>query len=135
MRSKQIYLICPVRKCTQKQAAEMLFYVGELEQQGHKVHFPPRDVDQSNDNGGVRICEQHRVALFHADEVHVWWDRSSSGCHFDLGMAFAMKMFHSNLKFFLANPHEVKVVEEKSFQNVLMNLVEPEDEHTTDKSE
>ncbi len=122
----KIYMICPVRRCTVLQAEQMEEHVRQLEVQGHEVHYPPRDVDQSNDDGGVRICKEHRIAMSTSDEIHVWWDRSSTGSHFDLGMAFFMQLSHPGLEFVLVNEHEVQPVNEKSFQNILIDLVENE---------
>jgi hypothetical protein len=83
----RIYLICPVRGIADQ--SEAAAYVAELEANGHRVHFPPRDVDQ-NDTTGARICYEHREAMLDADAVHVIWDVDSKGSHFDLGMAYAM---------------------------------------------
>lgn len=137
---KKAYLICPVRNCTPEQRKEMDRYVEILEQHGnYEFHYPPRDVDQKNDDGGIRICESHRAALFHCDEVHVWWDDESFGCHFDLGMAYMLTNVRHRaytspgarskppMKFAIANPDEVKYVSHKSFQNVLVNLLEISD--------
>jgi hypothetical protein len=66
-------------------------YVAHLERQGISVHYPPRDVDQTDDGIGLRINEANRAALLDSDEVHVIWDSSSKGSHFDLGMAFMLQ--------------------------------------------
>lgn len=91
-----IYLICPVRNSTFDAAP----IVAALEADGHKVHWPPRDVDQ-DDPTGLRICTAHLKAMYEADEVHVVWDVNSKGSHFDLGMAFALGknlVLHSTLQ-------------------------------------
>jgi nucleoside 2-deoxyribosyltransferase len=85
----QIYLICPVRNCTPEQHDAIASYVAELEAAGHTVHYPPRDVDQ-DDPTGYRICCAHRTAMRWADRVDIIWDATSTGSHFDLGMAFAL---------------------------------------------
>lgn len=125
-KKRRVYLICPVRRCTPEVLAEMDAYVADLEARGYEVHYPPRDVDQRNDDGGVRICMEHREAMLGADEVHVWWDPTSYGCHFDLGMAYAesqARFEHGRprMKFVAAN--QVSPVQEKSFQNLLSMLV------------
>lgn len=144
-RKTHVYLICPVRRCTPEVRAEMDGYVANLERLGYEVHYPPRDVDQSNDDGGVRICIEHLDAMLGVDEVHIWWDNESSGSHFDLGMAYMLNavrtMLHLKLsdedkvylagrdihvgppiRFVIANPHQVKPDPEKSFTNVLLEL-------------
>lgn len=82
----KIKIICPVRKGTPQEVTD---YVAMLEHQGHKVHFPPRDTNQ-NDVTGVNICLNHFHAISEADEVHIWYDPTSQGVHFDLGMAFVL---------------------------------------------
>lgn len=85
----RIYLICPVRRADPAAGALMESRVRDLEAAGHRVHFPPRDVDQ-DDPTGEAICAAHHAAMREADEVHVFWDETSSGSHFDLGMAYAL---------------------------------------------
>lgn len=85
----RIYIICPVRKAG-SEIDLVSAYVADLESQGHVVHYPPRDVDQTDDGVGLRICQHHRDAMEKADEVHVWWNPDSTGSHFDFGMAYAL---------------------------------------------
>jgi len=86
-----IYLICPVRNRTDEQNELADRYVARLEKEGHVVHYPPRDVDQSDDGIGLGISAAHRKAMRRADEVHVIWDPESRGSHFDFGMAFMLQ--------------------------------------------
>jgi nucleoside 2-deoxyribosyltransferase len=87
---KKIYLVCPVRNCTPDQKIEMDEYVRLCESFGHQVHYPPRDVDQT-DPTGITICTEHGKFMETCDEVHLFWDVNSKGSHFDLGMAWALK--------------------------------------------
>lgn len=57
---------------------------------GYDVHNPKYAVDQ-NDETGYGICLGHLEAMRIADRVDVFWDVTSKGSHFDLGMAFALK--------------------------------------------
>jgi hypothetical protein len=82
-----IYLICPVRNGT---PGDVFEYVRLREDTGDVVHYPPRDVNQ-DDPTGARICTEHRAAMDWCDECHVFWDSTSSGSHFDLGMAYALR--------------------------------------------
>jgi hypothetical protein len=114
-----VYIICPVRNCDDATKAVLDAYVARLERNGHRVHYPPRDVVRDDDGCGFYICEAHRVAMRRADEVHVWWDPKSTGSHFDFGMAFM-----SHLPFRLINapaktPH-------KSYGNVLLEIAAEE---------
>jgi hypothetical protein len=85
----RIYLICPVRNADADTLAMVEGYVRDLEVKGHMVHFPPRDVDQ-DDETGCTLCSHHLSAMKLADEVHAFWDVTSTGSHFDLGMAYAL---------------------------------------------
>jgi nucleoside 2-deoxyribosyltransferase len=82
----KITIICPVRNGTPQ---EVIDYVAKLENEGHQVHFPPRDNPQS-DPIGYDICNTMRNAIDWCDEVRVIYNPNSQGTHFDLGMAFAL---------------------------------------------
>lgn len=131
-KKKRIYLICPVRQCTPEQKKEIDQYVEALETQGHWVHYPPRDVDQTNDDGGLRICREHRTAMLTCNEVHVWWDPRSTGSHFDLGMAFMLQEILLILRILgisqerslrIVSANEIPDEVEKSFSSVLRGII------------
>lgn len=87
-----IYLIHPVRKATDAVNDLAFRYVSWLEHEGHGVLVPGRDNPfQENDQTGHSICLWNRAATSVADQVHVIWMSESTGSHFDLGMAHAMK--------------------------------------------
>lgn len=104
---KCCFLICPVRNANTKQVESI---VGQLEENGWKVHWPPRDTDQK-DNIGLRICEDNLKAIGDADIVFIIWDGKSQGCLFDAGMAFALNKNVVCLDLPPATP-------KKSFQNM-----------------
>lgn len=112
----KIFLICPVRNVTLKETEAILRYVSNLSRAGHSVYWPTRDTDQT-DPTGLQICRQNRNAIMAADEVHVWWNPSSTGSLFDLGIAFALGKL-----IVLAN--EVAPTEGKSFNNFLLAVSE-----------
>jgi len=85
----KIFLISPVRNVTtDEQSQEIREYVERKESGGHKVHWPKRDTKQ--DAKSIDICKQNALAIADSDEVHIWFDPSSKGSHFDLGIAFAL---------------------------------------------
>ena len=113
---KWVYLICPVRSCSE---ADRLFadaYVARLERDGASVHYPPRDVDQTDDGVGLAISEAHREAMLGCDEVHVIWDGGSVGSHFDFGMAFMLRAW-KKIPIVLARPAQLTPT--KSYGNKL----------------
>lgn len=86
----KIYIICSVRNATEQQIELSRAYARTKRREGHTVFFPPDDADQS-DLTGWDIVTAERKAVEDADEIHVIWDKESSGSHFDLGMAFALR--------------------------------------------
>lgn len=115
----RIFLVCPVRTPFDREYAD--YIVERLESQGHEVHYPPRDTDQTDDGIGLEICLTHRKAMLAADEVWVVWNPKSRGSHFDLGAIFMLQAFKDVpvriAKVFERTPN-------KSFGNVLMALDE-----------
>lgn len=105
------FMICPVRGQSPAEAQNVAALVVQLEGQGYKVHFPPRDTNQ-NDPTGLQICRDNARAIFAADVIHVIWDGKSQGCLFDLGIAFALGKKISPIS--LPEP-----TEGKSFQNMI----------------
>ena len=83
--SKRAFLICPVRG---HDISETEAVVQKLESDGWKVHWPPRDTDQT-DTIGLQICGQNRAAIIAADRVFIVWNGESKGSLFDLGVAWA----------------------------------------------
>lgn len=114
---KKVYLVCPVRNCSEEVQKQLEDYVLNLEEDDFEVHFPPRDVKQ--DQEGFGICDSHRKAMAECDEVHFWWDKDSKGSHFDFGMAFMLEHFKP-IKYVMAE--EIKGTSHKSYGNVIRKL-------------
>jgi len=111
-----VYLICPVRNRSEEDRRFADRYVTELEQRGITVHYPPRDVDQTDDGVGLKISRAHREAMLKCDEVHVIWDEESKGSHFDFGMAFMLQAW-KQCPIVLASP--LKETRKKGYGNML----------------
>ncbi len=116
LENKSIFLISPVRNIELEEQRAIERYITQLEAEGYQVHFPFRDTDQ-NDLVGLRICQDNRDAIESAAAIHIWYNPSSVGSVFDLGMAFAL-----GKPIILANPERVIATEGKSFSNVLLAL-------------
>ena len=84
----KIYIICAVRKASEEYKKKLEEYTFQLESEGHEVHLPHRDVDQSQ--SGLTICKDHRWAMDQCDRVDIFYSPDSQGTHFDIGMAFAL---------------------------------------------
>lgn len=111
---KSIFLICPVRNATESQKQRMEQYIKDLELAGAKVHYPARDTNQV-DETGFRICSDNCDAVHWSDEVHIFWDKNSTGSLFDLGVAFAYK---KPVK--IVNIDEIEKTDGKSFTNMIL---------------
>lgn len=85
----KIFIICTVRKATEEYRKKLEEYVSKLEGEGHTVHLPHRDTNQ--EASGYDICLQNCWAIAESDEVHIFYNPESQGCHFDLGVAFAFR--------------------------------------------
>lgn len=109
-----IYLIHPVRNITTEERKFLDDYVNKLEAEGHKVHYPIRDVNQ--EQTGLDILTEHKTAMKTVKEVHVYWSQST-GSLFDFGMAFI-----TGKPIVLVNKEQIKRTPHKSFENVLLEL-------------
>jgi len=82
------FIICPVRQSTQAEETFVADYVSRLEQAGCLVHNPPRDTKQDGDPVGLRICSDNREAIRNSKTVRLYFNPTSQGTYFDLGMTF-----------------------------------------------
>jgi hypothetical protein len=85
----KIFFISPVRQATPESKKVCEKYVRELEEAGHEVHWPIRDTDQT-DPVGIRICDTNLSKILEADEIHIWFLKTSTGIHFDLGATYIL---------------------------------------------
>ena len=108
----KIFIICPVRNATPEEKVELEEYVTKLESDGHDVHYPPRDTDQT-DPVGISIIRNNHASLYDSDEVHVYWNGNSIGSLFDIGMLYALHKPLILIKPITSTPH-------KSFENILL---------------
>ena len=118
----KVYIVCPVRQSRQEEREIMDAYAKALERRDIEVHYPPRDVNQNGDI--TRICREHRSFMIDCDEVHVFWNVTSGGSHFDLGMAYAL-----NKKIVLIKSFLDYVINGKSFQKVIEKLQEENEDY------
>jgi hypothetical protein len=127
--AKDIFLICPVRGASEEEKQFLDSYVASLEKQGNTVHYPPRDTNQIDSTGGYQILNSNRKALLDAKEVRVYWNKSSQGSLFDIGVSFGEHV-DKGKPVRLVNRGDVeKLVDEqnkkdipKSFEKVLLLL-------------
>ncbi len=85
----KIYIICPVRGVSDEKQSVIDSYASGMEDDGHEVHNPKYAVEQDDDTG-YGICKGHLEGMRSCDEVVVFYDETSKGSFFDLGMAYAL---------------------------------------------
>jgi len=90
----KIFLISPVANAdlddeSREEQKRIAVYVASLEAKGHQVHWPIRDTKQEDPTGGYMICYTNSQAMLDADEIHLWYNETSGGSKFDMGVAFA----------------------------------------------
>lgn len=120
-RAKKIFLVCPVRNVSDGVNDEIREYVSKLRKEGHSVHWPYYDTNQ-DDPIGTRILLDNTKKIFEADEIHFWFDKNSSGSHFDLGVTFALLCLGYKKKIIFANRKGIKIGKGKSFPAVIRDL-------------
>lgn len=106
------FLICPVRNASDEQKQLLLETIKKVERNGWTVYYPAQDTNQ-NDSIGYRICQDNLQAIKDSRVILLFYDKSSQGCLFDLGMAFAL-----GKEIVIVN--HVEPTETKSFANMVL---------------
>lgn len=109
-----VFLICPVRDAQTEQKKRMEEYITLLESQGKLVYYPAKDTNQI-DSIGYRICTDNKNALLNSKEIHIFYDKTSQGSLFDLGMAFA-----NEKPLTIVNINDIEITPHKSFGNMIV---------------
>jgi len=112
-----LFLISPVNNISEEDFVGTKDYVDRLEADGYKVYWPLRDTNQKDDPIGTRICTDNSDAMLQSREVHIWYSKTSKGSIFDLGMVYP-----TSKRIIIANPQSIIPTEDKSFENILLEL-------------
>ncbi len=91
----KIFLICPVRNATEEQRKWIENFTQEKYNNGYIIHAPHLHTRQMDLFGGYAICKQNAEAIATSEEIDIYYDQSSTGSVFDLGVAYAL---HKPLK-------------------------------------
>ncbi len=86
----KIFLICPVRNATDEQKKWIEDFVNDKYTEGYIVHAPHLHTVQTDLFDGYAICKQNAEAAASSQEVDIYYDQSSDGSVFDLGVAYAL---------------------------------------------
>ena len=87
----KLFLICPVRGASSAQQEIMEMYMKEMENKSYSIHIPHLHTVQTDILAGYTICLQNGIAIGESDTVHLYYDKSSQGSMFDLGMAYYLE--------------------------------------------
>lgn len=112
----KIFLICPVRNATLEQREWIENFVNEKYNEGYIIHAPHLHTRQTDLFGGYAICVQNAEAVATSQEIDIYYDQSSTGSVFDLGVAYAL---HKPLK--LLNKNEIAFNEDDSIDIIVRN--------------
>lgn len=106
----KIGIIHSINSASEEHLTKVKAYAFSLWADGHAVHCP---ILNTNQNGtSMEICASNVEAFRTCDEIHVFYNSTSKGAHFDLGACFAMG---KKIKVIESEP----LTEGKSFQNLL----------------
>ena len=86
----KIFLICPVRNATDEQRKWIEEFVSQKINDGYIIHAPHLHTVQTDLFGGYAICKQNAEAVATSEEIDIYYDQSSTGSVFDLGVAYAL---------------------------------------------
>ena len=86
----KIFLICPVRNATEEQRKWIEDFVSDKYKEGYTIHAPHLHTRQTDLFGGYAICTQNAEAVASSQEIDIYYDQSSTGSVFDLGVAYAL---------------------------------------------
>ena len=96
------FVICPVRHAEKEQKDWIEGFVSMKRKQGYIVHYPDKNTVQEDILGGYNICLQNASAIATSESIDIYYDQSSTGSIFDLGVAYAL---HKKLN--LLNAEEI----------------------------
>lgn len=96
---KSVFVICSVRKAHESTRQKLVAYKYALQERGYKVHLPHLDTNQQA--SGYEICVQNTTENIAAIETHMFYDMTSEGSHFDLGVKFVDIYFHPEKVFYV----------------------------------
>jgi nucleoside 2-deoxyribosyltransferase len=116
---RRVFIISSVRLATDKFNSHLDNYVEHLEKLGVEVYLPKRDTDQTASY--IERCRQNRAGIERADEVHIFYDSTSLGTHFDMGMSFCL---NKPIKVIETEPYD----ESKRFVRMLEQWQESQNE-------
>lgn len=110
----KIFLICPVRNATDEQRKWIEDFVHDKYSEGYTIHAPHLHTRQTDLFGGYAICKQNAEAVASSKEIAIYYDQSSTGSVFDLGVAYAL---HKPLR--LLNREEIEFNDEDLIDTIV----------------
>ena len=112
----KIFLICPVRNATIEQKKWIENFVYEKYKEGYIIHAPHLHTRQSDLFGGYAICKQNALAVATSNEINIYYDQTSTGSVFDLGVAYAL-----NKPLVILNKEQIEFNDNDTIDNIVKN--------------
>ncbi len=119
----KIFLICPVRKANDKQKEEINDYIEDTEKEGYIIHYPDRDTQQNVDKIGYQICTDNAKAIGESRIVNIFYDNSSTGTLFDLGVAYYFMHNNFNREFNVIKAYNNDLSTDNFGDNIVKQLL------------
>ncbi len=110
----RIFLICPVRNATPEQRKWIEDFVVEKDEQGYSIYAPHIHTNQKDVLGGYNICTDNSEAIAMSEKIDIYYDQTSTGSAFDLGVAYAL-----NKPLELLNRDEIVFNEDSFIDNIV----------------
>ncbi|MEI6774531.1 MAG: hypothetical protein WCL18_07275 [bacterium] len=101
-KKKSVFVICSVRKAHASEKEKFVAYKQKLLSQGYvSVHLPHLDTNQ--EVSGYEICVQNTTENVAATQTHVFYEQTSEGLHFDIGVRFVDMYLHPEKQFYVVD--------------------------------
>ena len=120
-----MFLICPVRRATEKEKKLLSQIISKYEKKGIHVHYPERDTNQNpvvrgKNTGGYNICLQNATAIASANTVSIFYNPQSVGSMFDLGVTYELAIKDPSRRFILEN--DFKLNKNDYIEKIILKL-------------
>lgn len=93
-----VFIICSVRNADAATKIKLVAYKQKLMTLGYQVHLP--HIDTPQDTSGYEICVENTQANIAAKQTHIFFDKTSEGSFFDIGVRLVDMYLHPEEKEF-----------------------------------
>ncbi len=116
-----IFLICPIAKATEYQQEKIDQHISDIDN-CYNLYYPAKHTNQIDVTGGYRICTDNANAIGNANTIHIFYDNTSTGSMFDLGVAYYFQYLNLDRQFCFVNKEEIELSND-DFGDYIMKLM------------